>query len=148
MSAEQPAFNKDKWLERKMAASRPVWNSRLGGKRGSVVLSTIPVDNGKPTHYYLSPREFDILELVTSGVMIKDISRMREITRSTVVGFLSSITRKIDVYGGRTPLLKKLVESGILRFEPRIQEEDWVGLNKGMSRTMTITAREKFDGSK
>lgn len=132
MSAEQPAFNKDKWLVRKMAAASPVWNghSISKGRYDSVILSTIPLDDDNPAHYRLTSREFDILQLLILGANNKDLARLSGITVGSIRNHIYTISEKFDVYGGRGSLLTKLVESGILRFIPRIQEDDWVGLTQ------------------
>lgn len=62
----------------------------------------------------LSPREFDVLDLLTQGKSNKDIARELGVQVVTVTLHLGHIYRKLDV-AGRTAAVRVALEAGIGR---------------------------------
>lgn len=116
-------------LESKMAASTPEWNVQIErGRRGLIQLKSRVKESGEFTLYPIGVVSFFVLDLVVKGCSNREISSFLGTRPQTIKHQLQHLGEKFDVYYGRIPLIKKLVEEGVLSFEPRVPSENWVGI--------------------
>ena len=119
------------WLETKMAASLPVWNTDdCCGKRNLIRLKSKPHDGREENVYQLGEAQFGVLQLIVKGLKVVEIAELMGVSFETVKTHKDNLAQKFDVFGGRISLFAKLVHEVILSFEPVIPEENWLGIRE------------------
>ena len=118
-------------LESRMGASEPVWNMEVKPTRWNrIALRSISPDGQPPKVYIVGEVAFKILNLMVRGLSNKEIAVMTGRSYGTVKNLQRKLDNKFNACGGKASLIAKLVEEGILFFEPRVPENKWLGLGE------------------
>lgn len=112
-----------------MGASLPVWNiDNCRGKRNLIRLKSKTADGWEANVYQLGEVSFGVLQLIVKCLKTAEIAELMGVSFETVKTHKDNLAQKFDVSGGRIPLIVKLVQEGVLSFEPVVQEENWLGV--------------------
>jgi len=118
----------------RLLASSPRWNV-IGEYRRGVILAP-SIESGEEQKYYLGFKQFQILQGITSaGMSYKKYAFVQNNHPQTIKNEATLIYRKFDIVSGsdrekKIRLIVHLIELGVLTFEPRIPEEDWLGITE------------------
>ena len=114
-----------------MTASDFVWNMEYRpGRQHQILLRTDFSDGNSPKIYLIGEKSFNVLNFSIRGFSYSDIAELMSVSRDTIRNQHLKLCIKFDVWGGKVPLLARLVREGMLKIIPRVPEENWVGLRQ------------------
>ena len=118
----------------RLRASVPVFNVETLDDT-AIYLRPVSTDGRGSEIYRLTSREFQVLQEIIDGLTNQDIAEELYITAQTVKNHARRIFFEFDCHKGRgeearNALIAKLLNEGILSFQPKIPEEDWVGIKR------------------
>ncbi len=118
----------------RLLASTPRWNA-IGEYRRGVVLASNR-RSGEQQKFYLGLKQFRLLQVIISaGMSHKEYTVVQNDSTQTIKSKASLIYRKFDIGPGsdkskKIQLIARLINLGVLTFEPRIPEKDWLGIRE------------------
>lgn len=126
MSVEH-AVEKLNKFENKNQSSFPVWNiERHMGKYKNIQFKA-RTREGRVKNYQLGEIQFAVLNFTISGLSNNEIADILGTSTNTVKKHLANLGLKFGV-SGRVPIIARLIEEGVLTFEPKVSEDAWVGI--------------------